>query len=156
MSSIRRFFTKKEPILQDVDKRINSIEQTLETIKTYFSQINDETASSLLKQFEDELKPALRRQIKDASKNGKKESVLNDVHNPPIIIEQLRVDQIVVQKLEYSNNFGQLGIQELKGKLNIGTSHEGEIKTDKTDKFMSKSHEKMAEIPEVKFQPRKE
>ncbi|PLT34989.1 hypothetical protein [Bacillus sp. V5-8f] len=159
MTPIRRFFTKKEPIRENMDKRINLIEKTLKTIETNLSQISDESASSLFKQLKDELELTLQQQITSPPKSDKKDLRLSDAKNPPIIIEQLRVDKIVVQKLEYSNNFGQLGIQELKGKLNIGTSHEGEIKTEKAEKaekMMSKLHEKISDIPEIKLQPRKE
>lgn len=40
-----------------------------------------------------------------------------------IVIEELNVDKIVVEKLEYHNNFGALGIKELKGRLNIGANY---------------------------------
>lgn len=45
-----------------------------------------------------------------------------DTHEK-IIIEELNVDKIVVEKLEYNNNFGALGIKELKGRLNIGANY---------------------------------
>lgn len=40
-----------------------------------------------------------------------------------IVIEELNVDKITVDKLEYHNNFGALGIKELKGRLNIGANY---------------------------------
>jgi hypothetical protein len=46
---------------------------------------------------------------------------------PMIKIEHLTVDRIMIEKLEYANNFGQLGIKELSGKLNIGSSYEGDF-----------------------------
>jgi hypothetical protein len=46
---------------------------------------------------------------------------------PTINIEHLQVDKIIIEKLDYANNFGQLGIKELSGKLNIGTSYEGDL-----------------------------
>jgi len=46
---------------------------------------------------------------------------------PTIQINHLQVDQIVIEHLDYANNFGQLGIKELSGRLNIGSSYEGDI-----------------------------
>ncbi|SFR05653.1 hypothetical protein SAMN05660706_11267 [Desulfoscipio geothermicus DSM 3669] len=42
---------------------------------------------------------------------------------PPIVIEQFHVERIVVDKVEYTNNFGSLGIKELSGMLNIGANY---------------------------------
>lgn len=50
---------------------------------------------------------------------------------PSVHIENLRVDKIIVEKLDYTNNLGQLGIKELTGRLNIGTSYEGMEKVEK-------------------------
>jgi hypothetical protein len=44
-----------------------------------------------------------------------------------IHVEHLQVDKIIIEKLDYSNNIGQLGIKELTGKLNIGTNTEGDF-----------------------------
>ncbi|MEH7416688.1 hypothetical protein V7266_15500 [Neobacillus drentensis] len=46
---------------------------------------------------------------------------------PTVQINHLQVDQIVIEHLDYANNFGQLGIKELSGKLNIGSTYEGDI-----------------------------
>ncbi|WP_142384140.1 hypothetical protein [Neobacillus cucumis] len=48
-------------------------------------------------------------------------------NNPTVQINHLQVDQIVIEHLDYANNFGQLGIKELSGKLNIGSTYEGDI-----------------------------
>lgn len=45
---------------------------------------------------------------------------------PPIIIEKINIEKIVLDKYELNNNFGQLGIKELKGKLNIGATYGSE------------------------------
>jgi hypothetical protein len=42
---------------------------------------------------------------------------------PPIIIEKINIEKIILDKYELNNNFGQLGIKELKGKLNIGATY---------------------------------
>lgn len=46
---------------------------------------------------------------------------------PPAQIFIERVEKVIVEKLEYSNNFGALGIRELTGKLNIGTNYTGPL-----------------------------
>ncbi|MCP8969294.1 hypothetical protein [Ectobacillus ponti] len=42
---------------------------------------------------------------------------------PPVVIERVHIDKVVFDKFELNNNFGQLGIKELKGKLNIGATY---------------------------------
>lgn len=46
---------------------------------------------------------------------------------PPIIIEKIHIDRIVLDKYELNNNFGQVGIKELKGRLNIGATYGSEF-----------------------------
>jgi hypothetical protein len=46
--------------------------------------------------------------------------------DPPIIIEKINIEKIILDKYELNNNFGQLGIKELKGKLNIGATYGSE------------------------------
>ncbi|MDP4163878.1 MAG: hypothetical protein Q8906_04430 [Bacillota bacterium] len=58
---------------------------------------------------------------------------------PTIKIEHLQVDKIIIQRLDYANNFGQLGIKELTGKLNIGTSYEGDITKKVNEKLSEKT-----------------
>ena len=43
----------------------------------------------------------------------------------PIIIEQLFVEKIEVDKFDLNNNIGALGIRELAGRLNIGANYNG-------------------------------
>lgn len=72
---------------------------------------------------------------------------------PTILIEQLKVEQIVIHHIDYANNFGQLGIKELTGKLNIGTNYEGEF----SDKINAKVNEKLTEKlgkAKVNFRPK--
>lgn len=57
---------------------------------------------------------------------------------PSINIEHIQVDKIIIEKLDYANNFGQLGIKELSGKLNIGTSYEGDISKAASEKLKQK------------------
>ncbi|GAA3324462.1 hypothetical protein GCM10020331_052420 [Ectobacillus funiculus] len=38
-------------------------------------------------------------------------------------LKKVHIDKIVFDKFELNNNFGQLGIKELKGRLNIGATY---------------------------------
>ncbi|WP_413309520.1 hypothetical protein AA0X95_13170 [Bacillus sp. 1P10SD] len=81
--------------------------------------------------------------------------------DPPIIIEKINIEKIILDKYELNNNFGQLGIKELKGKLNIGATYgsefqpnlenEGEGKQQKNN-FKSSSSQKS---PKINFQSNK-
>jgi len=42
---------------------------------------------------------------------------------PPIVIERLHVERLIIESLEYSNNIANLGIKELSGSLNIGVTY---------------------------------
>jgi len=44
-------------------------------------------------------------------------------HQPPITIEYLYIEKIVVDNFKISNDFGALGIKELSGVLNIGANY---------------------------------
>ncbi|TGB01982.1 hypothetical protein [Halobacillus salinus] len=46
------------------------------------------------------------------------------------IVEKLNVERLRVDKFELHNNFGALGIKELKGKLNIGANYGYDIPDD--------------------------
>lgn len=54
------------------------------------------------------------------------------------MIEKINIEKIIIDKYELNNNFGQLGIKELKGRLNIGATYGSEYtpkinKEEKTD-----------------------
>ncbi|HEX7056780.1 MAG TPA: hypothetical protein VF260_06245 [Bacilli bacterium] len=46
-------------------------------------------------------------------------------HMAPIVVKNMHVEKVIVDKLEYHNNIGALGIKELKGRLNIGANYAG-------------------------------
>ena len=76
----------------------------------------------------------------------------NHENAPVIHIEHLQVDKITIEHLDYANNFGQLGIKELSGKLNIGTSYEGDI----SKQIEEKVAEKLGTMAKVNFRAKKE
>jgi hypothetical protein len=78
----------------------------------------------------DELKQKiiqLERELKEIKKqvNKKEEANPNEQPRtePPIIIEKINIEKIILDKYELNNNFGQLGIKELQGQLNIGATY---------------------------------
>lgn len=51
-----------------------------------------------------------------------------DQERPTVVIQN--VEQVIVEKLEHSNHFGTLEIQDLAGRLNIGLNFTGPIPED--------------------------
>ncbi len=64
---------------------------------------------------------------------------------PSVQINHLQVDQILIERLDYANNLGQLGIKELTGRLNIGSSYEGDI-SKQIDKIVKQKLGKQAAV----------
>ncbi|MBO9128385.1 hypothetical protein [Bacillus sp. 165] len=86
-----------------------------------------------------------------------------DTIQPPVVIERVHVDKIVFDKFELNNNFGQLGIKELKGKLNIGAtygsdfskSEEEEEEQEQKEQEKKKPEKPIEKGPKVNIQARK-
>ncbi|MFK9092914.1 hypothetical protein [Bacillus salipaludis] len=83
--------------------------------------------------------------------------------DPPIIIEKINIEKIILDKYELNNNFGQLGIKELKGKLNIGATYGSEFspKLDEEEIVEKNQNEKVKKPspdngPKVNIYPKKE
>lgn len=84
--------------------------------------------------------------------------ILENKDSPPtdapatIHVDHLQVDKIIIEKLDYSNNFGQLGIKDISGKLNIGTNYEGDFSKEISEKLT----EKLGNQAKVNFRAAKE
>lgn len=65
----------------------------------------------------------LRRQVGELERQLREWKESGGGAPAPIVVEHIRIDRVVVDKIEYHNNFGALGIKELKGKLNIGANY---------------------------------
>ncbi|WP_040340710.1 hypothetical protein [Fictibacillus macauensis] len=50
-------------------------------------------------------------------------SLQNEQKEASVIIEKVHIDQLHIDKYELSNNFANLGIKDLTGKLNIGANY---------------------------------
>ncbi|MFD0049497.1 hypothetical protein ACFVHQ_09235 [Actinomycetes bacterium NPDC127524] len=157
-----KFFKRKKTASSIYDEKIDSLEATLKNIEQYLFQLSSNKGPPILKQQVSIRHENLGRQEHKTEQHIQPppintEDSLGASAGSPIKIESLRVDKIIVEKLEYSNNFGQLGINELTGKLNIGASYEGKLKKMpefSMAKFASKDDDEKA--PEVKLHSRKE
>ncbi|PLS01546.1 hypothetical protein [Neobacillus cucumis] len=68
----------------------------------------------------------LKKSLQSSQEQGLQEGEAK-AKDPPIIIEKINIEKVILDKYELNNNFGQLGIKELKGKLNIGATYGGEF-----------------------------
>jgi hypothetical protein len=95
-----RLFTSNKTFtkkISELENKISSLESKINDVNTEVKSINVPTA----------------KKEKDSP--------------PTVQINHLQVDQIVIEHLDYANNFGQVGIKELSGRLNIGSTYEGDI-----------------------------
>ncbi|MDQ0197739.1 hypothetical protein [Neobacillus ginsengisoli] len=99
--SLRDLFLifSKNDYEKDLTKKLSSLESNIEELK-----------KSLLT-FQEQKQP----------------QTIEKANDPPIIIEKINIEKIILDKYELNNNFGQLGIKELKGKLNIGATYGSEF-----------------------------
>lgn len=79
---------------------------------------------------------------------------------PPILIERVNIEKIILDKYELNNNFGQLGIKELKGKLNIGATYGSDFipmeDEEKTEEKKDEPKQPLREQgPKVNIHPKK-
>jgi hypothetical protein len=76
---------------------------------------------------------------------------LKDHERPTVIIQH--VEQVIVEKLEHSNHFGTLEIQDLAGRLNIGMNYSGPLPKDVLESF-TKIRENVKQTEQIqKHQP---
>jgi hypothetical protein len=68
----------------------------------------------------------LKKSLQSLQEQNPQDKVM-ETKDPPIIIEKINIEKIIIDKYELNNNFGQLGIKELKGKLNIGATYGSEF-----------------------------
>lgn len=66
---------------------------------------------------------------------------------PQIIVEQLYVEKLMVDKIELNNNFGSLGIKDLGGTLNIGANYGGGVPLPKEKEKAREKEPKQSPSP---------
>ena len=85
---------------KDIKKKLASLEKNIEELKRSIVSFQEEKIDS---------------------------SMQTTTQQPPIIIERINIEKIILDKYELNNNLGQLGIKELKGRLNIGATYGSEF-----------------------------
>ena len=136
MRFLFRYFTSSKVFnreLKRLEKKINDLEATIQDLK---------------KPSENHFSPAAP---KGEGNHSPPATTKAEENQPNIKIEHLRVEKIVINHMEYANNFGQLGIKDLSGKLNIGTSYEGDL----SKQIEEKMEEKLKQV-KVKMKAKKE
>ncbi|WP_251553776.1 hypothetical protein [Neobacillus muris] len=91
------------------------------------------------------------KEMKNGSQVAKEQDPIPSIH-----VDHLTVEKIIIEHLDYANNFGQLGIKELTGKLNIGTSYEGDFSKEFDEKVNELIQNKLDNELRVNLKPRKE
>ncbi|MBS4178315.1 hypothetical protein [Lederbergia citrea] len=74
----------------------------------------------------DEIEAKLSGFQTDMEEKDKKTSI-NKPTEQAVVIKEIRIDKFYLDKYEQNNNFGQLGIKELSGALNIGATFGREV-----------------------------
>lgn len=137
MRFFSRYFTSTKTFtekISELEKKISHLEFQINMVK---ETVRETVKESDKKEFKNSGEPPKEKQ-------------------PSIKIEHLQVDKIIIQKIDYANNFGQLGIRDLSGKLNIGTSYEGNISKQVEEKIEEKITEKLGKMAKVHFRAKKE
>jgi cell division septum initiation protein DivIVA len=138
MKILFRYFTSTKTFttkIKELEKKISNLETQIKLVK----QIKE---SEQVTKTPTEEKPLEKENHKEP--------------HPTITVQHLHVESIIIQKVDYANNFGQLGIRDLSGKLNIGTSYEGNISKEVEEKIEEKVQEKLSKMAKVHFRPKKE
>ncbi|MGP1907255.1 hypothetical protein ACTSEZ_03740 [Metabacillus sp. JX24] len=80
------------------------------------------------------VKHLAKEQVKDVWQNESRS----------IIIENVTIENLNIDQADLSSNFGQLGINELSGQLNIGTTYQSKLSdkiSEKTNRLFEQSGE---------------
>lgn len=93
----------------------------------------------------DHLEAQLERLLKE------KENLM-DRERPAIVIQN--VERVIVEKLEHTNHFGTLEIQDLAGKLNIGLNLTAPIPEDIKNSLSEKLQKSQPSSPRYTIRPR--
>ena len=136
-----RFLPSQKRLLEklsDIEKKMNTIEKIsdIEKKMTGLEKLPDIEKKMIA--IENLLKSSMHEKRNHYTPIKPPPSATPSDEMPSIKIENINVDKIIIEKLDYANNFGQLGIKELSGKLNIGTSYEGDISKEAAKIFKKK------------------
>jgi hypothetical protein len=157
MRFIFRLFTSNKT----VPKKMSELENKITFLDTRINEVKNEVTSAINAAIKNEVASAVHAAVKNevtsavhaAVKSFPATSEKKEKGNSTTIqIDHLQVDKIVIEHLDYANNFGQLGIKELSGKLNIGSTYEGDI----SEKMNQIVKEKLGNQAKVNFRAKKD
>lgn len=130
-------------------KKISELEKKITSIDTKISEVNAGVKDEVIAAVHAAVKAEVKAAIKSLPITSEKQEKVNSTS---IQIDHLQVEKIVIEHLDYANNFGQLGIKELSGKLNIGSTYEGDI----SEKMNEIVKEKLGKEAKVNFKAKEE
>lgn len=135
-----------------VKMKISELESKLTLLDTKMDEVKEGVKDEVITAINAAVKAEVNTAVKTAIKalpvsSDKKENSTSTT----IQIDHLQVDKIVIEHLDYANNFGQLGIKELSGKLNIGSTFEGD-----SEKINQIIKDKINHEAKVNFRAKKE
>lgn len=118
------FIFSKNDYEKDLKKKLASLEMNIDELKKSLSGLEEQ----------------------------KGQTAATKPNDRPIIIERINIEKIIVDKYELNNNFGQLGIKELKGKLNIGAIYGNEFtpKLEEEEKTENRRNENIKKTSKQK------
>ncbi len=140
-----RMFTSGKTVM----KKISELEKKITSIDTKISEVNAGVKDEVIAAVHAAVKAEVKAAIKSLPITSEKQEKVNSTS---IQIDHLQVEKIVIEHLDYANNFGQLGIKELSGKLNIGSTYEGDI----SEKMNEIVKEKLGKEAKVNFKAKEE
>ncbi|GIN84957.1 hypothetical protein J6TS2_13430 [Heyndrickxia sporothermodurans] len=145
ISKLKQMIDKEISLLkQIIDNEISSLKQMIESLENRFNLIEKEYL--IIKQQTEENEKNimnLEKTLSEAMSQTKNEQ-------QPIVIQEINVEKILLDKYEQTNNFGQLGVKEISGQLNIGATYgKGVIPAD----FVEDLREDFATLKEQSEQP---
>ncbi|WP_146612808.1 hypothetical protein [Paranoxybacillus vitaminiphilus] len=131
--------SKLEPYyrhLTDVEKRLSHLETSLSDLekqmKTHSSQLNE---------------------LREETGHMKQRQNMNEKStSQPVIFQEINIDKILLDKYELNNNIAQLGIKDLSGSLNIGTTYEKGIIPPELAEEWKEKMEKLKQTHDSSYQ----
>ncbi|PWA13448.1 hypothetical protein DCC39_00725 [Pueribacillus theae] len=106
---LSEYFSRK---LSPIRKEIDSLKDRISVMEKNFSVVKDLMEENL--QQTNELKGEIQRM---------KINLTTEREEKPVVIRELKIDKILLDKYEQNNNFGCLGIKDISGQLNIGATY---------------------------------
>lgn len=98
--------------LAPIQKELNRLEDRIAIMESHFSLMKESVKEN--NQQISDLKDELERVKIDPSLKKEEQ---------PLVIREIKVDKILLDKYEQNNNFGSVGIKDLSGELNIGATY---------------------------------